>query len=87
MLFQAAILAADRISQIPPGGGDKYHDNALSYLPGQKFSACTCPGEDHPGPFIDGRFIGRGASEIDIIEALVIPAEDRGEVSMSGQWA
>lgn len=29
-------------------------------LPGQKASACTCPGEDHPGPNVR---VGRGAPE------------------------
>jgi hypothetical protein len=29
-------------------------------------SACTCPGEDHPGPSVT---TGRGAPEIDILEA------------------
>jgi hypothetical protein len=28
--------------------------------------ACTCPGEDHPGPVNN---IGRGAPEIDVLEA------------------
>ncbi|KAF2658204.1 glycoside hydrolase family 16 protein [Lophiostoma macrostomum CBS 122681] len=39
------------------------HDG-LSYLPGQKLPSCTCPGEDHPT-----RGTGRGAPEIDIMEA------------------
>lgn len=39
------------------------HDG-LSRLPGQRLPSCTCPGEDHPTP---GK--GRGAPEIDIIEA------------------
>jgi beta-glucan synthesis-associated protein KRE6 len=39
------------------------HDG-LSRLPGQKLNSCTCEGEDHPTP---GR--GRGAPEIDILEA------------------
>jgi beta-glucanase (GH16 family) len=38
--------------------------DGLSRLPGQKLPSCTCPGEDHPTP---GR--GRGAPEIDIVEA------------------
>ncbi|KAF2744401.1 glycoside hydrolase family 16 protein [Sporormia fimetaria CBS 119925] len=38
--------------------------DGLSYLPGQKLPSCTCPGEDHPTPGT-----GRGAPEIDIIEA------------------
>ncbi|KAI0674191.1 beta-glucan synthesis-associated [Trametes maxima] len=38
----------------------------LSWLPGQRLSACTCPGEDHPGP---SNKVGRGVPEIDILEA------------------
>lgn len=38
--------------------------DGLSYLPGQKLPSCTCPGEDHPTPGT-----GRGAPEIDIVEA------------------
>jgi hypothetical protein len=34
-------------------------------LPGQRLSACTCKGEDHPGPDVS---YGRGTPEIDIIE-------------------
>ncbi|EMD36637.1 glycoside hydrolase family 16 protein [Gelatoporia subvermispora B] len=37
----------------------------LSWLPGQRVSSCTCPGEDHPGPDVS---VGRGAPEIDILE-------------------
>jgi hypothetical protein len=33
---------------------------ACKQLPGQKASACTCPGEDHPGPNVK---TGRGAPE------------------------
>ncbi len=40
----------------------------LSFLPGQRVSACTCPGEDHPGP---SNSKGRGVPEIDILEAQV----------------
>ncbi|WVQ82374.1 hypothetical protein IAT38_004502 [Cryptococcus sp. DSM 104549] len=56
----------------------------LSYLPGQRCSACTCPGEDHPGPDVS---VGRASPEIDIIEAQIIIDEDRGEVSQSFQVA
>ncbi|WWC67831.1 uncharacterized protein I206_101748 [Kwoniella pini CBS 10737] len=56
----------------------------LSYLPGQRLSACTCAGEDHPGPNVG---VGRGAPEIDMIEAQVILSEERGEVSQSFQVA
>jgi beta-glucanase (GH16 family) len=38
--------------------------DGLSYLPGQRLPSCTCPMEDHPTP---GK--GRGAPEIDVIEA------------------
>ncbi|KAG9048977.1 hypothetical protein FS837_011528 [Tulasnella sp. UAMH 9824] len=38
----------------------------LSFQPGQRLSACSCPGSDHPGPTVSR---GRGAPEIDIIEA------------------
>ncbi|KAF2792990.1 glycoside hydrolase family 16 protein [Melanomma pulvis-pyrius CBS 109.77] len=38
--------------------------DGLSHLPGQRLPSCTCPGEDHPTPGT-----GRGAPEIDIIEA------------------
>jgi beta-glucan synthesis-associated protein KRE6 len=44
----------------------------LSYLPGQRLSRCTCPGESHPGPIhSDGTYVGRGAPEIDVFEAQV----------------
>ena len=40
----------------------------LSQLPGQKTSACTCPGSDHPGPSTS---VGRGVPEIDLFEAQI----------------
>ena len=52
--------------------GDRAADGALSYLPGQRLSRCTCPGESHPGPIhSDGTYVGRAAPEIDIFEATV----------------
>lgn len=48
--------------------GSKDYGGSLSYLPGQRSSACTCPGEDHPGP---NNRVGRGGAEIDINEAQV----------------
>ncbi len=55
-------------------------------LPGQRLSACTCPGEAHPGPQRqDGSYVGRSAPEIDLFEALVFGK--RGQVSQSAQWA
>ncbi|KAF9054959.1 glycoside hydrolase family 16 protein [Hymenopellis radicata] len=66
------------------GGADV--NGELSYLPGQRLSRCTCPGESHPGPMhSDGSFVGRAAPEIDVFEAQV--SNSIGEVSQSGQWA
>lgn len=66
--------------------GDPYNNDAFSYLPGQRLSRCTCPGESHPGPMHeDGTYVGRSAPEIDIFEATV--ANNIGLVSQSGQWA
>lgn len=56
----------------------------LSYLPGQRTSACTCSGEDHPGP---SNSRGRSAPEIDIIEAQIDVDVMRGQVSQSLQVA
>ncbi|KDN41086.1 hypothetical protein RSAG8_07640, partial [Rhizoctonia solani AG-8 WAC10335] len=68
--------------------GDPGKEGVLSYLPGQRLSACTCAGESHPGPKRpDGTFVGRSAPEIDIIEAQVDSGSRIGHVSMSGQWA
>lgn len=48
--------------------GTYAYDGVLSYLPGMRYSACTCPGEDHPGPTNN---VGRSAPEIDIFEVQV----------------
>ncbi|KAG6813578.1 hypothetical protein H0H92_009622 [Tricholoma furcatifolium] len=56
----------------------------ISYLPGQRVSACTCPGSDHPGPSVSD---GRGVPEIDILEAQVDVAVFQGQVSQSFQCA
>ena len=56
----------------------------LSYLPGQRLSACTCPGSDHPGPSVS---TGRGAPEIDILEAQINVVQATGQVSQSVQVA
>ncbi|KAJ1034868.1 hypothetical protein NDA18_000476 [Ustilago nuda] len=64
---------------------NKYDTTSISWQPGQRLSACTCPGEDHPGPKdSNGNFVGRAAPEIDVIEAQV--GNGRGGVSQSGQW-
>jgi len=56
----------------------------LSYLPGQRLSACTCPNADHPGPSNNK---GRGAPEIDILEAEHNKQGAGGVVSQSLQVA
>ncbi|KAG0699610.1 glycoside hydrolase family 16 protein [Suillus ampliporus] len=66
--------------------GDPAHGGVLSFLPGQRLSACTCPGESHPGPVrANGDYVGRSAPEIDIFEATVDGGI--GKVSQSAQWA
>lgn len=47
-------------------------------------SACTCPGGDHPGPSVSK---GRGAPEIDVLEAQKNKLGDGGKVSQSAQFA
>jgi len=56
----------------------------LSYMPGQRLSACTCPGSDHPGPSVTD---GRGVPEIDILEAQIDVSVFHGQVSQSFQCA
>ncbi|ORX40279.1 putative beta-glucan synthesis-associated protein SKN1 [Kockovaella imperatae] len=58
----------------------------ISYLPGQRTSACTCAGEDHPGPSTN---VGRGVPEIDIIEGQtdLSYSGGRGQASQSAQVA
>ncbi|KAJ7221685.1 beta-glucan synthesis-associated [Mycena pura] len=67
------------------GGGE------LSFLPGQRLSRCTCPGESHPGPIHseDGSYVGRSAPEIDVFEAQIGGPDGAhvGQVSQSAQWA
>ncbi|KAH9925396.1 glycoside hydrolase family 16 protein [Epithele typhae] len=56
----------------------------LSFMPGQKLSACTCPGSDHPGPSVG---TGRGVPEIDIFETQIDTVRFQGEASQSFQVA
>ncbi|KAL5508476.1 hypothetical protein ACEPAH_6095 [Sanghuangporus vaninii] len=66
--------------------GDQSNNGVLSFLPGQRLSRCTCPGESHPGPIhSDGTYVGRSAPEIDIFEAQI--TDGTGQVSQSAQWA
>ncbi|KAG0701829.1 beta-glucan synthesis-associated [Suillus ampliporus] len=60
------------------------YDYELSWLSGQRLSACTCPGEDHPGPSVN---VGRGAPEIDIFEVERNQLGSGQVVSQSGQFA
>lgn len=56
----------------------------FSFMPGQRLSACTCPGEDHPGPRLsDGSFAGRGGPEIDIFELSNSKHRSRNEIQDS----
>lgn len=62
----------------------------LSWLPGQRLSACTCKGEDHPGPSGGsggGGYVGRAAPEIDILEAQIDVSNMHGQASQSYQVA
>jgi hypothetical protein len=61
------------VPEIAYEDGDFRNLGHLSYLPGQRLSACTCPDDpDHPGPKREnGSFVGRGAPEIDMFEAAV----------------
>lgn len=70
--------------------GLPFYNGFLSYQPGQRLSACTCPSAagagDHPGP---APSVGRGAPEIDILEAQVSNVNGMlsGTVSQSAQFA
>ncbi|KAG2005780.1 beta-glucan synthesis-associated protein KRE6 [Coprinopsis cinerea AmutBmut pab1-1] len=66
--------------------GDPQYGGVLSFLPGQRLSACTCPGEAHPGPVrSNGEYVGRAAPEIDVFEAIV--EDGHAQISQSAQWA
>lgn len=69
-------------------GNDKYNEGKLSFLSGQRLSACTCKNDpNHPGPQrSDGTYYGRMAPEIDIFEAI-ISGDLTGQVSQSCQYA
>ncbi|KAE8271373.1 hypothetical protein A4X09_0g983 [Tilletia walkeri] len=69
----------------------KHDTTAISFLPGQKLSACTCPQDDHPGPRLPGDdgqtyAVGRSVPEIDVFEAQVSYSGVMG-VSQSVQMA
>ncbi|EMD31407.1 glycoside hydrolase family 16 protein [Gelatoporia subvermispora B] len=56
----------------------------LSFMPGQRVSACTCPDSDHPGPSVN---VGRGVPEIDILEAQIDVSRFQTQASQSFQVA
>ncbi|KAF8194222.1 beta-glucan synthesis-associated protein [Pholiota molesta] len=64
--------------------GNPISSKGLSQQLGQRLSACTCPGSDHPGPSVT---VGRGVPEIDIIEARIDTSRMQGQVSQSFQCA
>ncbi|KAG8933412.1 hypothetical protein FRC01_009408 [Tulasnella sp. 417] len=77
---------ADGTPEAAATGG--WEGEPLSYLPGQRLSACTCAEDDalHPGPIkSDGTYKGRSAPEIDIVEMQV--EKDIAHASMSAQFA
>ncbi|KAF8323063.1 glycoside hydrolase family 16 protein [Clavulina sp. PMI_390] len=83
-------LANQTLNGSPPTALLGPNASPLSFLPGQRLSACTCPGEHHPGPVnSDGTFKGRSAPEIDVFEAIinVNGANSFGQVSQSAQTA
>ncbi|KAH9913475.1 beta-glucan synthesis-associated protein [Epithele typhae] len=78
----------DGLPLVAAQNGDQ---GALSFLPGQRLSRCTCPGESHPGPVHEnGEYVGRSVPEIDMFEGQVggaVKDETLGAVSQSAQWA
>ena len=74
----------DRNGEPASSATDGWDGGYLSNLPGQRLSACSCPGSDHPGPRVTD---GRSAPEIDVIEAQVELGTLTGEVSQSFQVA
>ncbi|GAA5887531.1 hypothetical protein JCM16303_004234 [Sporobolomyces ruberrimus] len=64
--------------------GSRDYGGTLSYLSGQRFSACTCSADakDHPGPNVK---TGRGAPEIDALEGQIWPDGLHGSASQSLQ--
>ncbi|GAA6025255.1 hypothetical protein JCM11491_006154 [Sporobolomyces phaffii] len=66
--------------------GSRDYGGELSYLVGQRFSACTCSADasEHPGPNVR---TGRGAPEIDALEGQIAPNGIQGSASQSIQVA
>ncbi|GJN87819.1 hypothetical protein Rhopal_000774-T1 [Rhodotorula paludigena] len=66
--------------------GSRDYGGELSWLTGQRLSACTCEEDrdEHPGPSVSK---GRGAPEIDALEGSIWPTGDRFSASQSVQIA
>ncbi|GAA5969770.1 hypothetical protein JCM21900_004194 [Sporobolomyces salmonicolor] len=66
--------------------GSSDYGGELSWLVGQRASACTCPADadEHPGPSVN---VGRGAPEIDILEGQIAANGQQGSASQSVQIA
>ena len=61
------------VPDIPGYPVDKYNHGDFSYLPCQRLSHHTCPGEDNLGPVHDdSSFVDRPTSEIDVFEATLM---------------
>jgi hypothetical protein len=73
MISSTLNMLVSGLPAISTTSGPEQYDYALSYLPGQRLSRCTCKGDTtHPGPVLsDGTFVGRAAPEIDMLEATV----------------
>ena len=76
------------VPQAAKTSGSTDYGGELSWLPGQRASACTCQsdGTEHPGPHVS---VGRSGPEIDIIEAQYGygPSGALGSASQSMQIA
>jgi hypothetical protein len=72
-MAEIELIFESGLPEIATTSGPQAYDYALSYLPGQRLSRCTCPNDSsHPGPVLpNGTFVGRAAPEIDMFEALV----------------
>ncbi|CAD6934693.1 unnamed protein product [Tilletia controversa] len=64
----ATVNGIGKYSASDPNELDGKGPKRLSSLPGMRFPACTCDGEDHPGP---NRKVSRTAPEIDALEAQI----------------
>ncbi|KAI0647690.1 glycoside hydrolase family 16 protein [Trametes meyenii] len=73
---------ADKQPEAAATGGSG--GSALSFLPGQRLSSCTCPNSDHPGPSVN---VGRGVPEIDVFETQIDVSRFQSQLSQSYQTA